>query len=141
MTLFQFINIGNLDRIKISTMGKTGNFIADASVVKARIVEPFTDLVVQAVQARRSQEEANGADDEASRAKRARGSKSGDSTKPLQMEQLSNAGMFNSDDGSEGDHCTSSTEFAAREEAKGLVTKWFEANVRTVTWFGRKIYI
>ena len=121
-----------LDRIKSSTVGKTGNFVADPSVVKARVVEQFTDLVTQAVQARRAREEAKGADGEASGGKRLRGSKAGDSTKPLQVEQLKNAGMFDSDDGSEDDDCTSPTQLSPGEEAKGLVKKWLAAKVRTI---------
>ena len=125
-----------LDRIKISTIGKTDNFTADASVVKATVVEQFTDLVTQAVQARKSEEEAKGADGEVLREKRGRRSKGGESTTPLRMEQLRNASMFDSNDGSEGGDCTSSTQLSPREEAKGLVTKWFDAKVRTVTLLG-----
>ncbi|MEP4217062.1 MAG: hypothetical protein ABJL35_17015 [Parasphingorhabdus sp.] len=66
-----------LDRVNSSNIGKTENYTADASVVKSRVREQFTNLVTHAVQAKRSQEEAKGADGEPSRVQRARGSKGG----------------------------------------------------------------
>lgn len=98
--------------LKGSTVGQIGNFVADASAVRARVDDQFTDLVAQSIQTRRSREDAEGADGEALMARRSRVSNDGDATKPLQVEQLKNAGMFDSDGDSEDDASSAQAELS-----------------------------